>query len=148
MKVFYVKKDINDSRNWPSVKGKVLKSNLIASSGNNRNYSHYYAPQITYTYTVNNKNYTSQRIALGMRAFVRTSEIYERYLERYPKDSVVNVYYNSANPEIALLELGVANLTWYYVFAVLSVLCGIFLLINYFTGFGDSFIENNFCRER
>lgn len=150
-----IEKKMWSSKNWPSVKGKVLKSDVtVVLNGSRQRLKYgggtsYYKPHIVYNYTVNNKNYTSERITLGISdSYRNVSEIYVKYLDRYPKDKMIDVYYNPANPGLAVLEPCINNgNTWYYLVFVLLVLCGIFLIINFFTGFGDSFIENNFCRE-
>jgi hypothetical protein len=136
---FNIEKDMWSSKNWPTVQGKITKSEFSYRK-------RHYTPEIKYNYSVNGKEFTSEKIALGIKdSETSISKVYSKSLERFPKDKIVNVYYAPANPENAVLEPGINNGNFlYYVLSIVSALSGIFLITNYFTGFGDSFIETYF----
>ncbi len=62
-----------------------------------------YAPTIEYRYRVNNVDYTSRQIKLGVT--MSASQAYaEKVAARYPKGGAVDVHYDPANPSVAALE--------------------------------------------
>lgn len=71
----------------------------------------------------------------------RFSKMYRRYIEHYPKDSVVRVYYDPTKSENAMLEPHeTKGVTKYCVLASFLVVCGIVFVINFFTGLAESII--------
>ena len=62
-----------------------------------------YAPAVEYRYRVNEVDYVSRQIKLGLS--VSSSQAYaEKVAARYPKGGAVDVHYDPANPSVAALE--------------------------------------------
>lgn len=134
-------RDVMVATEWQSVGGAILKSELIVDKLTYpEQYTPYY-PKILYTYQVDGKEYSCDNIVFGGVTSGKHSKMYERYVERYPIGSSVRVYYNPKEPENAVLE---PQETWgfkkYYILASFLAVCGIFFVINYFTGFGEGLL--------
>lgn len=133
-----------NSENWPSVEGAVEKTELkhyyTKRKTEARTYPVYY-PVITYTYSVNSKVYTSQRLTYQIshrnrleQGCIHTAFSKEKasgIIERYKKNSKVTVYYSSLCPGNSVLEPGAG--TWYYYWntvlsLIVCLILGILLL--------------------
>ena len=91
----------NASKQWPKVKGKITIADL--EKGFNRDG---FSTDIWYEYTVNTIDYASHRIALGV--FLETfREDAMKTLKQYKPGQAIEVYYNPANPKMAVLQPGV-----------------------------------------
>ncbi len=89
---------------WPLVRGTVLSSGTerVQNRTNGRTMVTY-APVVEYGYRVNDVDYVSRQIKLGVAT--SASESYAgRVAARYPKDAVIDVHYDPANPANAALE--------------------------------------------
>ncbi len=99
------------SRNWPSVMGRVVATQVrvevlpMESTGDA--YSRYY-PEVEYEYTVDGHTYRSKRIRFGGLPFVYSTDRgeIEAWLAEYPVGKKVQVYYNPQHPSEAVLEPG------------------------------------------
>jgi hypothetical protein len=117
-------------RSWPSIPGLVGHSDIHSHRGKK---STTYAPEVEYAYTVNGVQYVSKKITL-----INTSSNYsnaEKVIEKYPRESLVTVYYNPMNPAEAVLELGISS----GIYVVLGVggffaLFGLLILIGSLAG--------------
>ncbi|MBL6612774.1 MAG: DUF3592 domain-containing protein [Reyranella sp.] len=89
---------------WPLVRGTVLSSGterLENRSDGRTSVTH--APAVEYSYRVNDVDYVSRQIKVGMVA--AASESYAAGVAaRYPKGAVIDVHYDPANPSNAALE--------------------------------------------
>ena len=135
-----MRKDVATSVEWPSVEGKVIKSELSPSTFARRRGGVNYSPNIRYSYTVNGRKLTSNRIMFGGVMAGRASKM-QKYIERYPEDSIVKIYYDPTNPESAVLEPNVNDASFYYAVASFLALCSTTFIVNYFTGFGDGVLD-------
>ena len=90
------------SRKWPMVLGQVVASHVQASPGSEG--GTVYEPAVTYAYDVGGRAYTSNRIAFGGFGSSSSVKSAQNHVNRYPAGSVVQVYYNPANPADATLE--------------------------------------------
>lgn len=106
---------------WPTTTGKVTAAEAVKVMFRRQ-------PRITYSYSVNGKSFTSQRISFagGYRP-KETDEI----LSRYPSGSDVTVAYAPDKPAEATLETGAnkqvtAQLRMLLIFFVLIVLLNVF----------------------
>jgi len=100
-------KKAGESATWPSVSGKIVRSELekrtsTEGTGNNKRKVTYHAAVIEYTYCVEDTPYNSYRVAFGGQDRSHSSEL----VSTYPKDKSVDVFYNPENPEEAVLEPG------------------------------------------
>ncbi|WP_066798483.1 DUF3592 domain-containing protein [Sphingomonas soli] len=86
---------IEESRGWPSAKGRVTASR-IQRTRNTR------SPRIDYAYEVAGVPYKGKRLG-----FVRESSSFkdcQSVIERYPPDAIVDVWYNPQKPGFSVLE--------------------------------------------
>lgn len=91
------------SKRWPSVFGKVLESGLDISSGTKIS-DHSVLPHLVFEYRVNNKKYTSSKIAI-LRGWTETEA--KKYPLMYSVGSEVKVFYKPNKPRVAVIEPGV-----------------------------------------
>jgi hypothetical protein len=89
---------------WPLVRGTVLSSGtekIEKHSNGRRSVSH--APAIEYAYRVNDVDYVSRQVKLGVT--LSASQSYAAGVaSRYPKGAAIDVHYDPANPSNAALE--------------------------------------------
>lgn len=114
---------------WPMVRGTVLSSGWekIEKRVSGRTQTTY-APTVEYGYRVNDVDYVSRQIKLGV--VVSSSQAYaEKVAGRYPKGSAVDVHYDPANPCAAALE----NPTGFH-WLLLAVALGCFGIAAYAAG--------------
>ena len=84
------------SVNWPTTTGKVTASDIKKVMFRRQ-------PQITYTYSVNDKPYTSQRVSFA--GGYKPKDV-DPTMARYPVGSDVTVAHDPQNPAEATLETG------------------------------------------
>lgn len=94
-----------ESSHWPRTQGVIDRS--VVEVVEQRDGSNMYFARIRYTYTVGDSQYTGTRIRFGTEnAGTVSSDQAERLTRRYPVTQIVDVYYDPASPEIAVLERG------------------------------------------
>jgi hypothetical protein len=104
-----------ESRDWSSVEGRISSSQIFgrttkrasAFSGHERTSDRYWA-KVTYDFTVDGQAFRGERTShsdLGYPLNEQAAEI----VERYPEGKLVKVYYQSVNPENAVLEYGMGR---------------------------------------
>ena len=89
---------------WPMVRGTVLSSGSerVQKRQNGRTQT-YYVPVVEYGYRVNDVDYVSRQIKLGV--VLSADQAYAtKVAARYPQGSGVDVHYDPANPGYAALE--------------------------------------------
>ena len=104
--MIYMAVQFNKSRNWPITQGHVhhidMKSDrditYQAHAGNTK-----YLIDITYTYIVDQQEYTGHQIMYGIPNIVNKHSEAIELVEQYPKGSTPNIYYNPKNPEQSAL---------------------------------------------
>jgi hypothetical protein len=89
---------------WPLVRGKVLISSSERIRSNDSGSARKsYTPVVEYGYRVNDVDYVSRQIKLGI--VLSAGEAYaKKVASRYPKGREVDVHYDPANPSNAALE--------------------------------------------
>ncbi|MBC8392718.1 MAG: DUF3592 domain-containing protein [Deltaproteobacteria bacterium] len=141
IKALNVNDNIRTAGKWPCVEGEIIKSELIVARFTHRKTGASYSPEIQYNYIVNDKQYTSDIIMFGGVTPGRYSKMYKRYIEQYPKGKIVKVYYNPTKPHDAVLnpfeEWGYKK---YFLLGSFLIPCGLFFIINFFTGFGEGLL--------
>ena len=108
---------------WPLVRGTVLSSGtekIEKHTDGRRSVTH--APAIEYAYRVNDVDYVSRQVKLGVT--MSASESYAAGIAaRYPKGAVIDVHYDPANPSNAALE-NPAGTRWF----LLAIAAALFAL--------------------
>ena len=87
-----------ETNSWPVTIGTVISSDVGGVMK--------YYPFVSYTYNVDSAVYTSDRIS-NMNFNTKNRSVVEEVLKKYPLGSEIKVYYNNADPSIALLEPGI-----------------------------------------
>jgi hypothetical protein len=108
---------------WPLVRGTVLSSGTekIEQRTDGRQ-SITYAPAIEYAYCVNDVDYVSRQVKLGVS--LSASQSYaDGVASRYPKGAAIDVHYDPANPSNAALE-NPAGTRWF----LLAIAAALFAL--------------------
>ena len=136
-KALDVNKNVELAIAWPYTDGEIIKSELVASSYA-RNHTTY-SPEVEYSYTVNDEQYTANLIMFGETPSGRFSKMQKIYIDHYEKGSIVKVYYNPTDPQNAVLKPHEGKgATLYYLLASALAVWGAAHVINFFTGFGEN----------
>jgi hypothetical protein len=91
------------STSWPSVSGRVVESDVSYWNDEDGNY---YRPEVTFEYTVAERQYESSRIGFGSDSSYDTTDSAWEVANRYPTGETVPVYYDPDEPATAVLEPG------------------------------------------
>ncbi len=90
------------SQQWPMVLGRVTGARVEANPSDDGGPT--YSPTIRYAYDVGGRMYTNARLAFGGVTNDSNPAVAQRAVARYPAGAIVQVYYNPANPQDAVLE--------------------------------------------
>ncbi len=121
------------SRSWPSVKGKISKSDVRIQTGSSGDQavssSASYHADIEYDYLVDRKKFKGSRITFGDFGTADRSDA-ETIRSKYPEGISVTVYYKSNDYQVSLLEPGLRTSVWVPVFfGAPFLLLGLALLV-------------------
>jgi hypothetical protein len=89
---------------WPAVAGRVVVSESATTPFRGRAIRYAPAARIAYEYTVSGIAFTSERVGVDTVQVETASEEGQRRLRDYPAGATVTVYYDPANPAVAVLE--------------------------------------------
>lgn len=121
------------SRSWPSVEGTVTNTTVDVdttrsrrSNSNRRRTTTSYFAVVEYSYTVNGRTFTSDRISAGEPQHGTSNRAAaDSFLTRYPKGGGVSVYYDPRDPASAVLQKGAAGVaSWFMALGGLAALGG------------------------
>jgi hypothetical protein len=94
---------------WPKVAGVVVESRAqISKRRSGRSNDLIYTPMVEYSYRVNSQEFRCRQIGPDDQAEDKLVDA-QKVAARFPRDSVVSVYYDPANPGDATLEKPAAN---------------------------------------
>jgi hypothetical protein len=104
---------VGASEDWPTVTGRVTDSSVEVQrnetgTGRKKKRSTYYAPDVSYTYSVEGVPYSSNQIIYGATRYDDKSTA-QAIAGQYPKGSDVTVYYDPESPDSAVLEPGIKS---------------------------------------
>lgn len=103
------------SKSWIETRGKILSSTAIYSNS----IGSYL--KVTYSYTINGKDYTGNKFKYGGKHFLWQDTAGQFVRETLPKGTEVSVYYNPQRPEQAVIEQGIGvDCYWWFVFATIA----------------------------
>ena len=100
---FRHKKEAEESQNWASTLGTITKTRMHQEVSYETGNTLYY-PEIAYEYEYLGMIYTGNRINFGGSSGNSNYRKSEEVLAQYPLNKTVTVYYDSHNPEEAVLE--------------------------------------------
>ena len=96
-------KEAKSSKIWPSVVGEIITSKIESSDETEDST---FQASVIYAYNVNKLPYQSSRIKIGVQWAMgrgEKSEI-ENFLDKYPANQPVQVFYNPKDPRKAILD--------------------------------------------
>lgn len=94
------------SRSWPTVAGTITRSDVDVWKRDGKTH---YQPDIAYTYSVENKMYSSSGITVGEPPLDNNATHAKRLQGEYPVGTAVMVYYDPGLPESSALDPGVKS---------------------------------------
>ncbi len=100
-----MRRDVNKSRNWPAVTGKIVQRGIETLQTDARSFT----PKVKYSYTVAGKEYAGQQVYRTGRVGSNRQPA-QRLVDRLP-DSVP-VHYNPENPDEAFLLANPSRIFW------------------------------------
>jgi len=101
------KKKSEASQGWPATTAKILKSEVRKERGmedEDGSANYYFVPHIEYEYEVGGSVYKGKKFSFGSHPSFSQQAKAHTYLAQYPLEASVNVYYDPANPQEAVLE--------------------------------------------
>jgi hypothetical protein len=107
------------SRTWPSVQGTITTSRVEKASLSGGSNSNTPILLLTYSYDVNGKAYTGQRIAFAPSGWFSLGSARQLHT-KYPKGDQVTVFYSPAEPSLSTLVVGVPGHLWTF-FLIVSM---------------------------
>jgi hypothetical protein len=99
---------LNTARGWPIAKGVVVKSEAVRTSGNlsgSGQNSTIFTPRIRFKYSVENKEYESDKITWGGTWGSNSGNYCEVMLKAYPTGKKLDVYYDPKKPNDCIIQL-------------------------------------------
>jgi len=101
------------SRNWPTVPGTIVKSQLVTKTDVNATAirdlltTTVYGAKIRYSYMVEGRSLEGGRVGLTGSRWARTDDDARNRMAKYPVGQKVTVHYQPNKPENAVLETAV-----------------------------------------
>ncbi len=93
----------NASNSWPSAEGTVSSSKVVSQL---RDGTRTYYAILKYEYCVNGEYYTGNKVAFGTNGSGKLAHARE-LVQKYSKNSYVDVFYKPSNPNESILETGI-----------------------------------------
>ena len=103
---YYINNLSQASQAWPTTWGTILSSAVQQSQGSNQAIN--YSASVRYTYNVDGIDYTGNQIGFVV-ASSSDSSAANNIVARYPTGQTVEVHYDAANPQTAVLETGTSS---------------------------------------
>ena len=124
-----------DTLSWPMTNGTVVRSAIKQDLHFDRYrwLGKKYYPDIQYNYSVNGRQYSSNKISVSDWFITRNLNEVEKITATYSLSDNISVYYDSNNPDQALLETGIPErVIWALVGGGVTVILAIVLLVAIF----------------
>lgn len=113
-----------ESKGWPTASGRIISSEVKSYSSSEGGRKH--SPAIAYVYTVEGREYRSDRIAFDE---IVAAGWARQMVNKYPAGAEVLVRYDPRDPSRAVLEAVSAGACFYGVVGCSFVLVGLFFVI-------------------
>lgn len=91
--------DAYATKSWPTTEGTIIVSEVTRSSR--------YVPHIVYAYTVDDMDYSSEKIGLTNYAQYKRESDAKVEADKFPVNTKVTVYFNPTNAGEAILKPGI-----------------------------------------
>ncbi len=112
------KQKAKQSESWPSVEGKILSHDIRMDSGDDYTF---YLPQVTYTYQIQDQEFTGKRISFGSAPSFKKIFKAEKLLEQFPINSLVTVYYDPEKPQESVIQQTMGKMTATLVVGIIMI---------------------------
>lgn len=93
-----------ESKNWPKKEGVILSSEFVSSIDSDK--KPIYTAEILYEYYIENIKYVGNSVTVGGLTYTSNPNYAQLLINKYQKNTKVEVFYNPKNPEQAVLEPG------------------------------------------
>lgn len=96
---------------WSRTEGRILAAGVQSylsrqtRQGGSTSMVTMYRPAVSYEYRAGGRSFTGNRLSMGLPLGYGSQKMAQRYVAKYSTGAPVQVYYNPANPEEAVLEL-------------------------------------------
>ena len=117
-----------ESRQWPSTTGEILNSVIVLHQDSDDLTK--YGTMVRYKYVVNGKEYLSDRLSFNSRVQTTFRSVAEKEALRYQPSMAIEVYYDPAMPNEAVLIPG-ADFRLYLMLACGFFFCSVPLILYY-----------------
>jgi len=118
------------SENWSQTEGIITKSELYKTGGGDSSVT--YEPLVEYQYEVDGKLYKSKRLYFGSSigsSFKKRKS--QKYINKFPADTKVTVYYNQLNIKQSVIETGIhSEILGLFVTGILICICGYLAMLH------------------
>ncbi len=95
------------SQKWPTTPGQIISAEVVHKEGDNDGKYTYFAPEVRYTYVVDDVAYAGEVIKFGLdQQHYFSEDPAKEWVARFPAGSRPPVRYDPANPRTATLEIG------------------------------------------
>jgi flagellar basal body-associated protein FliL len=111
-------------KSWSQTKGRVIQSSVSTQDAVTIKQTDTYIPYVEYSYEVQSKRYINSKIHF-YNPKINSKERAEDIIKEYPKNKIINVYYDSKNPYKSALIIDSME----YSNAFLEILFGAFFLL-------------------
>jgi hypothetical protein len=117
------------ARSWPTVEGQITESEVERERAiGDTDEEVQYKAVVKYSFTVDGRPYTGERVAFGLGTSNRPSGA-RRIVDRYPAGRAVEIHYSPIDPSDAVLETNVGG------FAIITLIVGPIILLAGAIGF-------------
>jgi hypothetical protein len=100
------------SEGWPTAQGVVQSSTVQCHKDIDNNRGGSFGAEILYRFTVDDRAHTGTRVAFGGTSESSDRTPAQAVADRYPKGASVTVHYRPDDPDVCVLEAGLAAKTW------------------------------------
>ncbi|QDV15521.1 hypothetical protein Pan153_01350 [Gimesia panareensis] len=101
------------SKEWPTTDGVVLESKIESHHSSNSS-SSTYSPKVIYRYEVEGQEFKGDTVWFGNDVSTSDRSMSSKTVKKYPVQKNVTVYYDPAEPAVAVLEPGVFKTTYFF----------------------------------
>jgi hypothetical protein len=110
---FRNKQKAKASETWPSTSGRIISTDIRVDEydDDDDSFKVRYVPVVQYEYQVGEENFEGKRIAFGSDLTFVSRGKAQQFLEKYPQDQEVDVFYNPEKPKESVLAQKMRSMT-------------------------------------
>ena len=131
------------SETWPQAEGRVVSTNIRVDEMDDEESSRIrYVPEVHFEYEIEGMTFEGKRIAFGSDPSFGMRKKAVEYLEQYPQDRVVTVFYNPENPGEGVLSQKMRSMTAGLIVGIVMVIMMICLMCPLTIGLVNTFFPS------